>query len=396
MTKPKTTKSGSLPVQQLIELAERDSGGYCLAGAALIDRFTKLVEWINARGPYSPVQLDGMRAQLTRLLSRRLHLAVDRRRFPGIAEATIERPIFVVGLPRSGTTLLHSLLAEDPEVVAPLAWHVHSPSPPPGAGAVCAGRLAYAQRAIEAVIDFVPGLLPLHPYWDKGAHSLVEDEELFTLDFRNAYPTQLYRVPTLEVFVDAGAEDIAGTYGFHRELLQHLQWQTGRSRWACKGVFHQFQLEALFQAYPDALCVWPHRSFEEIHVSTVTISAVLYDAINGGRVDWKQYARATAEGLKAGLDHVMSSPIVDDPRVVHLRFEDVAADPIGAVRSVYDRGKLDISPEHARRMRAWLDDPSNRVDRYGRYPYTYEPFGITREWVRELFADYSKRFVLEH
>jgi hypothetical protein len=394
-TKLVHAKDGTLSVEKLFELSERESGAFGLADDGVRQRFRQLVDWINARGPYTAHEIDGMRQQLTRLLTHRLRIALDRRRFPDITKEAIVRPIFVVGLPRSGTTLLHSMLAEDPDVHAPRAWHVHTPSPPPGAGPVCKGRIAYAQRAVEHIIDFVPGLLPLHPYWDHGATALVEDEELFTLDFRNAYPTLLYRVPTLDVIVDAGGGDVAGAYRFHRELLQHLQWNTDTHRWACKGVYHQFQLNALFAAYPDALCVWPHRSFKEIHISTVTIASVLYDAITGGRIDWKQYARTTAEALKAGLDHVMSDPIVDDPRVVHLRFADIAADPVAAVRNMYARGGMIVSAEHERRMRTWLSDPSNRVDRYGRYPYAHEPFGITPEWVGEVFAAYHKRFGLE-
>lgn len=390
MTVPRT----ELAVESLVALAERESGGYGLADAELLARFKQLIDWINARGPYSVVQIDGMRHQLQLLLANRLRIALDRRRIPTIAEEKIERPIFVVGFPRSGTTLLHSLLAEDPTVHAPRAWHSRVPSPPPGETAVCDGRIELATRSIQQLIDFVPGLLPLHPYWDKGAYALIEDDELFTLDFRNAYPTLLYRTPTLDVMVDAGSGDVRGTYGFHRQLLQHLQWNTGKRRWACKGIGHQFLLDALFEAYPDALCVWPHRSFAEIHISTVTIAAVLYDAINGGRIDWKQYARTSAEAIKAGLDHVMANPLVDDPRVVHLPFKEIVADPIAAVGKVYDRAGLRLTAKHERCMRTWLTDPANKIDRYGRYRYSHEPFGITEAWVRELFADYSKRFGL--
>jgi Sulfotransferase family len=380
-----------LAFDNLLEIAERESGAYGLADAGLRARVRSLVDWVNARGSYTADQIVRMRHQVTRLLANRLRIALDRQQFPGITMEKIERPLVVVGLPRSGTTLLHSLLAEDPQANAPRAWHSLVPSPPPGAGPVAAGRIAQAQRSVERFLDFVPGLLPLHPYWDKGADSLIEDEEIFTLDFRNAYPTLLYDIPTLDVMVELVGADVPETYRFHREVLQHLQWNTGKTRWACKGVYHQFQLDALFQAYPDAICVWPHRALTEIHTSMVTIAAALFDQIGGVRIDWKQFARSSAESVKAGLDHMMSNPLFDDPRVVHLRFSDITADPVAQVHKVYERAGLATSAEHVERMQAWLADPANRADRYGRYPYTPEPFGLTKEWLADLFADYHRR-----
>lgn len=382
----------SLSFEHIVALAAQQTGESGLADPELLARLQAFIEWINARGPYSPEQLEAMGRQIQQLFAVRLQLAGDRRRIAAIAQEQIERPIFVIGFPRTGTTLLHSLLAADPEVHAPRWWHSHVPSPPPGEGPIAGQRLAFAARELERLLDFVPGLLQLHPYWDKRAEALIEDEELFTLDFRNAYPSLLYRVPSLDVMVDVGGGDARGAYRFHRELLQHLQWNTGNRRWALKGIGHQFLLGQLFDTYPDAVCVWPHRDPVEIQASMLTIAAVLYSAISGDTIDWKTRARPMLEGLKASLDGAMASPLIEDPRVIHLHFKDITSDPMGAVRRIYEHGGLRCTALFEQRMRAWLDDPENRADRYGRYPYSYAPFGIDADWVSQLYADYRRRF----
>jgi hypothetical protein len=188
--------------------------------------------------------------------------------------------------------------------------------------------------------------------------------------------------------------DSRGAYRFHRELLQHLQWNAGKRHWVAKGVGHQFLLESLFETYPDALCVWPHRDPAAIQASTLAICAVLYDSIRPGQINWREYARQWVERVKTGLDTVLASPLLNDERILHLDFRSVTADPIGTVRKIYQKRELALTPEAEGRMRAWLVDPSNRTDRYGRYPYSYEPFGLSEEWVRQLFSAYSKRFGL--
>ena len=385
--------TNALSFETILSLAERESGAYGLADDGLRQRVATMIDWINQRGPYSIDQIAAMRRQLQHLLVNRLRLAADRQRYPGIAEAKIERPIFVIGFARSGTTLLHSLLAEDPDVVAPMAWHSRMLSPPPGATPVCAGRIAFAQRFVEQWIDMCPAQLVMHPYADKGAYQLIEDEELLTLDFRNAYPSLLYKVPTLDVMVVLG-EDSAGAIRFHRQLAQHLMWNTGKQRWVSKFSTAQHHMEALFEVYPDALCVWAHRPLSEVYASNVTIRAATYDAINGKPMDWSSQARARAEQMKAAFDHMMANSIIDDPRIMHMPFHELSADPIAAVKKIHKRRGLTVSPEHERRLLAWLADPENKVDRYGRYAYSYEPFGLDKKWVQHLFAAYSKRFGL--
>lgn len=392
------SNAGLLCADAILTLAERATGAYGFADDGLKNRLGKVVNWANGPGPYGIDRLAAIQAQILRMLTGRLQIAFDRVNFPGIAEVKIERPIFVIGLPRTGTTLLHALLAEDPAVHAPQSWHMLSPSPPPGAGPVAAGRIAQAQRVIEDWMHFCPAQKMMHPYIDKGAYQLTEDEEVYGLDFRNVYPFHYYHVPTADFGVRLGANDeqgALGAYQFHREFLQHHQWNTDRSRWVCKSPSAQGQLDTIFKVYPDALCVWAHRPLGEIYASNVALRAAVFDTISGQPNDWTSRSEAIAESMKAGIDRMLAQDLLDDPRVMHLPFRELAADPLGTVRKVYDRAELEVTPDFAARVQAWLDAPENRVDRYGRYPYAYEPLGLSREWIENLFADYSRRFGLE-
>jgi hypothetical protein len=383
----------ALAFENIMTLAEREAGVHGLADEGLRARVKGMIDWINGLGSYAPGQIPPMQRQLQRLLVSRLRLRSDRDRYPAIAEERIEQPIFIIGFPRSGTSLLHELLAQDPETLAPQSWCSHTPSPPPGVGPVCAGRIALAHRAVAQWADLAPALLPLHPYLDAGAYQFIEDEELFTLDFRNAYPTLLHQIPKLDVNVMLGADPV-GAFRFHREMLQHLQWNTGKSRWVCKGPSHQNNLAALFDVYPDALCVWAHRPLPEIYASNVAIRAATYDAIAGFAHDWSSQARARAEQMKASLDRLLNDSVINDPRIVHLPFRELSADPVGAVRAICERRGRPMGPAFEARVRQWLADPENRVDRYGRVTYSYEAFGLDRAWIEQLFADYSRRFGL--
>jgi Sulfotransferase family len=243
-------------------------------------------------------------------------------------------------------------------------------------------------------MDFCPGQRQMHPYIDKGAFQLIEDEEIFGLDFRYAYPYHLYRVPTLEPGIALG-NDSREAFRFHRELLQHLQWKSGDGHWVCKGPSTQANLDAVFEVYPDALCIWPHRPIGEIYASLQALSAVVFDTIRGKPGDWSRFAREHAQGMKAAFDSLMANALIDDPRVMHVKFRDLSADPIGVVRSVYERRGLGMTGSLESHLRKWLDDPENQSDRYGRYPYSYEALGLDQAAIEELFASYSRRFGLD-
>ena len=181
-----------LDAGEIITAAGHATGHFNVLDAGFATRLTKLTEWLNQHGNLSREQSLAARAQILQIVITRLLLEVDRKRLPAIAAEKIERPIFVIGYSRTGTSLLHSLLAEDVAHQGPVWWQTHQPSPPPGEMPVARGRIESAQREMDSWNQHTPGLLTLHPYWDDGVNALIEDEEIHTIDFQNVYPTLLF------------------------------------------------------------------------------------------------------------------------------------------------------------------------------------------------------------
>ncbi|MDB6083708.1 MAG: sulfotransferase [Gammaproteobacteria bacterium] len=355
-------------------------------------RVDRIVARLNQLGPQPPQACVAAENQLRALLVTRLRLERDRHRIPAIAAEVIARPIFVIGFSRTGTSLLHSLLAQDEASRAPRWWQTHSPSPPPGELPVTAQRLADTARELERFLQKTPGLLTLHPYWDEGPQSLIEDEEIATLDFQNVYPSLLFDIPGQEVM--GSSFEPPGAHEFQKHFLQHQQWNTPRKHWVAKGIYHQFALRSLFETFPDALCLWPHRDPAVVQASTLTIATVVYGGINDWDIDPRSMAQAFVHGARDALESLAADPIIDDPRIVHVQFDAIAADPIAIVRNAYSQWGLPYSTAFENAMRRWLQDPANRSDRYGRYDYSLVAFGVDAEQVRRMFPTYRKRFGL--
>ncbi|MGO8856804.1 MAG: sulfotransferase [Steroidobacteraceae bacterium] len=378
--------------QEILQSAGYVTGHFNLLDDAFAKRVGKLTDWLNTHGNLTASEVSAARKQLLQIVITRVGLAAERERIPAISAERIERPVFVIGYARTGTTLLHSLLAEDDGNQVPLWWHTHQPSPPPGELPVAQFRLDLARRELERLLDMAPGLLTMHPYWDKGNDALIEDEEIHTLDFQNTYPTLLYQISSFPIM--GGSPDPSAAYRFQRQFLQHLQWNLPKRRWAVKGCYHQFYLKQLFDAFPDALCIWPHREPIAVHTSTLAITAVLYGAITNGKMDWKQFGTGYLKSMREAINAVLADPLLDDPRIVHLRFKDLSNDPVATIKDIYGRAGFPYTVTFEQRMRAWLANPANRSDRYGRYPYSLEPFGLSPAEVGGAFAEYSRRFGL--
>ena len=324
-------------------------------------------------------------------LIERLKLVDDRKRFPGIARERIERPVFAMGQGRSGTTFLHSLLAEDPASRGPRYWEAMYPSPPLGMAPPEDPRIARANKELTDFIALNHRVLRGHPYWDQKGLSLVECNRMQDLDFRSYSPTAYFRIPSFRRW-DLG-QDPQAFYAFHKRLLQHLQFRAPARRWALKSPQHQRNLDALLAEYPDAILVWTHREPAEAVPSMLEHIATIADGINGRRTDRKAMA---AENLAIAVAHFQSyvdSPFANDKRVFHVRYPDLTRDPVGTVRRIYDHFALPFTGQYEERLRAFLADPATKADRHGKLEYSIEPFGLTPAQFNEKFRPYREKFL---
>ncbi|MBW2501141.1 MAG: sulfotransferase [Deltaproteobacteria bacterium] len=383
------TADTEIDEQRLLERAREQAGLGDFGDVGFRKPFRRLLGYLRADEALSLGARSAAVETITDLLVNRLHFVEDRKRYP-IADEQIKRPILITGQARSGTTLMHSLLGEDPAHRLPRFWEVARPSPPVGLAKADDPRIAQGNADMQDFIARMRGGMAAHPYWDEEGMMPVECTRLPAMDFRNMSTMAWWKVPISKGWVLS--EDRRAYYAFHKKMLQTLQYGAAPARWVVKGAAHYTQLAKAFEAYPDAIVLWMHRDPVKAIPSRVALEAVTAEGITGQPVDRAARASAQLAAARRSLEAVLSDPLVDHPSVFHIRFGDWVGDPIATIRKVYQYFDFELTRDVEERMRRWLADPKNRSDRYGKFRYSLEPFGMSADEMDEIFRPYRERF----
>jgi hypothetical protein len=383
------TKDTILDAQRLLSEAETESGFNDYGDTTLPERFALAVSALRK------LNLDAAGEKAAAvvchwLLTSRLQFFNDHKSIPGLADEHIEAPLFVTGEPRSGTTLLHALLSVDPASRSLRFWEVMYPSPPPGLASADDPRRARADADWCEINAMAPDWLKIHPYNDMLGDGLPECERTWAFDFRVMTPTAWWRAP-IGMFVGGLPVDAPAQYRIHRMMLQHCQHGQPKKRWALKG-FHGPRLHAFFDTYPDARLIWIHRDPVQVTASRIAMAATLTKAFSG-QVDVEQQAAIHLGATRAGIQNTLTNPLVDDPRIFHVRYPDFVADPVGTIAAFYSFAGISLSPEAEQAMRDYLKN--NRGDRYGKFLYSTDMIGVDIDALHREFAPYRQRFNLD-
>lgn len=327
-------------------------------------------------------------AQILGYLRERLRIEDWHRRHPEIGRAAIPAPVFVTGLPRTGTTALSNLLAADPAARSLRLWESHQPTPPPEVATYDTDpRIAAADAMIAAMKAAAPDLAKLH---DDTGTSPTENQDLLGQHFRTQHFEGQASIPTyMRSWLGC---DMVPAYRHHRRVLQLLQWRCPPTRWNLKSPPDLCCLDAFVAVYPDARLVWTHRDPAKVLASVCTLiaalRAVLSDAVDLHALGRSQLA-LWSEAVRRGLAFRRR---LGEDRFADVRMEDLVARPIETMRALYGRLALPIDDAVLRRMRDWQS--ANPQHKHGAVAYSLERFGLRIDEVRDAFREYVRHFDL--
>jgi sulfotransferase family protein len=370
---------------ELIDTARIRTGLGNFGPGDFFEPLSRLLESCQREARLNFVGRMTLRSDLMRMLSNRLLLERDRHLYPSIQTQRIVQPLFILGLPRSGTTLLHTLMATDMAHRAPFVWEAMFPSPPTNER--ISQRIRKAQRGIGFFQWLAPTFRQVHAL---GAELPQECIGLTSPSILSDQFDTMYRIPSYRGWFFK--QDLLPTYQFHQRFLQHLQQRHSARRWILKAPAHMFALPALLSVYPDALFVQVHRSPRKAIASVSSLVAILrsvfsdhVDPLEVGR-DALQYWGDTMTAFLQHRDELPSHRFCD------VSYKDIREDPITVARQVYAYFDWELSDETEKRMRRVLKNQP--AEENGHHHYDPAQFGLTPDDVNAFFAGYCDRFGL--
>jgi len=376
----------ALSAQGLVDDAVAATGLDDFGAGAWREGLDRLVDSLNGEADLNDLGIAAFTDRLGNALRCRLQVVDWRATHPEVADEVIGGPVIIVGLPRTGTTALSNLLAQDPDTRSLRVWESAAPIPPPEAATYATDpRLEAVQVGLDLFHEMVPEVRPLH---DDTATSTAEGIDLLQMSFAAYHVDGMARASSyIEWLLQ---QDLADAYAFHRDVLQVLQSRCPPNRWHLKDPVDLFWLDTVAATYPDVRFVWTHRDPATVLPSVCDLVAIVtgmctdsLDPLELGTRELDFYARSVERGL-ALRDHLGEDRFVD----VHV--SDLVAEPVATVGALYERVGWAFTDAAERGVAGWWAD--NPPGKHGEHHPDPTRYGLVADEIRERFAPYLARF----
>jgi NAD(P)-dependent dehydrogenase (short-subunit alcohol dehydrogenase family) len=377
-----------LDVEGLLEAARAATGLDDFGDPTFRAALSVLVDAIEREAHLHPLGRAIMRGRIVSMLANRLRVEALHRAHPEIQSLEIRRPIVIAGLQRTGTTMLHRLLAADPRARALMSWEALHPAPLPGEGERGSLRRRAAARVAELGLrSLAPEFFAIHP-----VESEAPEEDVLLLDhaFASQAPEATLHVPGYASWLEE--QDLVPAYRWLARALAALTWQRAGDFWVLKTPNHMEYLRELRAVFPDAVIVQTHRDPQATMGSFCSMVAhgrgVFSDHVDAREVGrhWLRKVRRMIDRSLSARDEGAEAACVD------VSYYDLLADPLAQVRRIYAHAGLGLTPAAEAAMREVLGRDVQH--RFGRHVYRTRDFGLSPALIEETFADYRARFAI--
>ena len=346
----------------------------------------KLIESVNKEAILNSFGSLAAKILFERTLTERLKIEQYLRNNPATVHSEIKEPVFIIGMPRTGTSILHALMAQDDNHRSPLVWECLIPTP------LSTPVNHKNNKQFRKVVKELDQIFKLVPDFKKKHHitasSPQECVSINAFDFNSFQFTAQFYIPTyLNWFFNEA--DRLGTMRFHKRFLQYLQSSGIKSdRWLLKSPVHLMRLPELFEVYPDAKVIMTHRQPGKIVPSVTSLISSLR-SLYSDKEDHLRTGREQATNWSSYFNRFLESreKLNKEDQIIDLRFEDFVKDQVGTVAHIYTKFGWELTDNTRDKMKLFLGE--NPRYKHGLHNYSLEDFGLNDAEIDDLFANYN-------
>lgn len=377
-----------MTIDDVISAAHAQTGLSELGDPSALEGLERLLKAYAQEARFTERGAQMAHADLVTYLGIRLRIEGWLKDHPELLDRPIEKPLFVFGLPRTGTTLLINLLHADPVRRSFLRWEAYEPTPPATPAELHAGpRYEAMQAKSRMALEYMPHIAAIHFEY---ADSPTECQFLMTPSFCAQVFEAQADVPSYRHWFLHEA-DYRPAFRFHKRVLQVLQSQAP-GRWTLKNPWHPLFLDALTEVYPDAQLVMTHRDPAEVVGSCCSLIKYVRQ-IYSDDVDLEGIGRSFMDTFQIMIDRAVAYKETHGAdSILDVQYLDTVRDPLGTVHRIYDHFGEPLTAEAEAAMTAHLAE--NGQGKHGKHSYSLEEFGLSKQEVRDRFAGYIERFAI--
>ena len=373
---------------EILDQAKSETGLSDLGEPLFFEGLNKLIDSINNEANLNEIGIQAQPIRIQGLLSNRLRFEEDLKKFPEILDQEIIAPIVIVGLPRTGSTMTHRLLASDPNHTAMLWWEGRYPALLPGEkqGDIEA-RMELGKAEVDAVVAASPEALDIHPWDYKGA-----DEEILLLEhnFLSTVPESFMALPSYSEWIEEQDHTLA--YEDLKKFIQYLQWQNpGREkkRWVLKSPHHLGFIDKMISVFPDAKIIQTHRDPIKTVPSFCSMCANLFEPLTTN-FDKVFIGKHWSNKLTRALNHCMKISEQHPDNFLDLEFLNMIKDPIDEMKKIYEFIGESFGEKTEVAMEAWREENKHEM---GAHKYSLEEYDLTESQINNNFAKYQQKYI---